>query len=596
MTDITMRLDLLRGEMMKNDIDHYMIPSSDFHDSEYVGDYFKEREYMSGFNGSAGTLIVSIDSARLWTDGRYFLQAADQLEGSGIILMKQGEPGVPDIDEYLAQTMRFGETLGYDGRTVTVAYGEQLQKKLSPKGVHFRTDMDLVDNFWTDRPALPSNPIWVLEEKYAGHGVEYKLQALRDAYHKAGAEGAVLSALDDIAWLYNFRGNDVAYTPVALAYTLVTDQEAVVYISKDAVSPEVKAYYDSIGVRFRPYQSVYGEVSRIDVPLLVDPVKISETLMAAVQKPVRGADPVRLAKAIKTPEEAANFRQAHLKDGVALTKTIYYIKQLTAIGKIHEKTELDIEHFLTDMRKDQKNFLELSFESIIATGAHGAIVHYEPTPETDRPIEDGFLLMDTGGHYLEGTTDVTRTLSIGETTEEMRECYTAVLRGHLDLMSAVFPEGTSGPQLDTLARRPLWEIGHDYNHGTGHGVGYVMCVHEGPQTIRKKDLEPGVSVALRPGMITSNEPGVYLTGKFGVRIENLVLTVNCEAPGMDGFLGFETLTVAPYDRESIIPERLTDAELRTLNDYHESVYQKLSPYLTEDEADWLRQETAPIER
>ena len=437
MTDITMRLDLLRGEMMKNDIDHYMVPSSDFHDSEYVGDHFKEREYMSGFNGSAGTLIVSIDSARLWTDGRYFLQAEDQLEGSGIILMKQGDPGVPDIDDYLAQTMRYGDTLGYDGRTVTVAYGERLREKLKSKGIRFKTDMDL----------------WILEEKYTGRSVEQKLQFLRDAYHEVGAEGVVLSALDDIAWLYNYRGNDVAYTPVALAYTLVTDQEAVIYISKDAISPEVKAYYDSIGVRFRPYQSVYGEVSRIDVPLLVDPVKISETLMASIQKPVRGNDPVRLAKAIKTPEEAANFRLAHLKDGVALTKTIYYVKQLSAMGKIHEKTELDIEHFLTDMRKEQKNFVELSFESIIATGAHGAIVHYEPTPETDMLIEDGFLLMDTGGHYLEGSTDVTRTLSIGDTTEEMRECYTAVLRGHLDLMSAVFPEGTSGPQLDTLGDR-----------------------------------------------------------------------------------------------------------------------------------------------
>ena len=596
MNEINMRIELLRGEMMKNDIDYYIILSSDYHDSEYVDGYFKEREYMSGFNGSAGTLVVSLSEAKLWTDGRYFLQAADQLKDTGIDLMKAGEPGVPEIDEYLADAMKFGQTLGYDGRTMTKSFGDLLREALKDKGAHFKTDCDLVDNFWEDRPAFPAAPIWVLDERYSGRSVSDKLASLREAYHKAGANGIVISSLDDVAWLYNFRGSDVMYTPVAMAFTIVTDEEAIIFISRDAVSAEVKAYYEDLGVRFRPYTSVYGEASRLEGPIMIDSARASEALINSIKEPIFGSNPTLIEKAVKNPTEQENFRKAHLKDGIALTKTIYYVKQMKNAGKIHEKTELDIGAYLDDMRGFQPDFISLSFESIIATGAHGAIVHYEPTPESNKRIEDGFLLMDTCGHYLQGTTDVTRTLSIGDPTEEMKECYTAVLRGHLNIMSCCFPDGTYGSMIDSMARRPLWELGLDYNHGTGHGVGYLMNVHEGPQSIRKRTARSAEEAPLVPGMITSNEPGVYLEGQFGVRIENLVLTKKASISGRDGrdFYDFETLTLAPYDRASIIPERLTDGQLETLNAYHAKVYELLSPHLTDDETLWLAEETAPL--
>ena len=596
MNEITMRIELLRGEMMKNDIDYYIILSSDYHDSEYVDGYFKEREYMSGFNGSAGSLVISLSEACLWTDGRYFLQAADQLKGTDIKLMKMGEPGVPEIDEYLKENMKFGQTLGYDGRTMTKSFGDLLKEALGEKGIHFRKDVDLVDVIWKDRPAFPAAPIWILEEKYSGRSVTDKLASLREAYRKAGACGIVISSLDDVAWLYNYRGSDVAYTPVAMAFTIVTDQEAIIYISRDAVTPEVKAHYEELGIRFRPYTSIYGEASRLEGPIMIDSARASEALIESIKEPVFGTNPTCLEKAVKNPVEVENFRQAHIKDGVALTKTIYYVKQMKNAGKIHEKTELDIGAYLDDMRGFQPDFISLSFESIIATGDHGAIVHYEPTPETNKRIEDGFLLMDTGGHYLQGTTDVTRTLSVGEPTDEMKECYTAVLRGHLNIMSATFPEGTFGSHLDAMARRPLWELGYDYNHGTGHGVGYLMNVHEGPNSIRKRTARSAEEAPLVPGMITSNEPGVYLEGKFGVRIENLILTKESAVKGYEGkkFYDFDTLTLAPYDRASIIPERLTDGQLETLNAYHARVYEMISPGLTEDERLWLAEETAPL--
>ena len=596
MNEIAMRIELLRGEMMKNDIDYYLILSSDYHDSEYVDGYFKAREYMSGFTGSAGSIVISLTEAALWTDGRYFLQAGKQIEGTGIRLMKMGEPGVPEIDEYLAEKMKFGQTLGYDGRTMTKGFGDLLRDALKSKGARFKTDVDLVNNIWEDRPAFPAAPIWILEEKYSGRSVADKLASLREAYRKAGAKGIVISSLDDIAWLYNFRGNDVKYTPVAMAFTAVTDEEAVIYISREAISPEVKAHYDDLGIRFRPYGSVYGEVSRLEGPIMIDPDRASEALIQSIQEPVFGANPTLIEKAVKNPVEQENFRKAHLKDGIALTKTIYYVKQMKNAGRINDKTELDIGAYLDDMRQLQPDFVSLSFESIIASADHGAIIHYAPTPESNKKIEDGFLLMDTGGHYLQGTTDVTRTLSIGEPTEEMKECYTAVLRGHLNIMSAIFPSGTYGSYLDAMARRPLWELGLDYNHGTGHGVGYLMNVHEGPQSIRKKTSRSAEEAYLVPGMVTSNEPGVYIEGQFGVRIENLILTKKARISGRDGrdFYEFETLTLAPYDRASIIPERLTDGQLETLNAYHAKVYELLSPHLNDDESLWLAEETAPM--
>ena len=585
------RLTSLRRLMERDEIDYYLITSDDYHASEYVHDYFKSRCYMSGFTGSAGTLVIGRSWAGLWTDGRYFIQAASQLEGTGIELFKSGMPGVPSIREHLASVMSEGQTLAYDGRTVSRSFGTSLASSLEGMNIRILNSTDLVDEIWENRPAFSSEPIYLLTGKQAGASRKDKLRQLRDSLDCP----LLIASLDDIAWLYNYRGNDVLYTPVAMAYTVVSKDMAALYISQDAVSADARTALEDDGIILKPYLQIYDDVSRQfgsdDSPCLqMDMDTVNEALTSLAAHPVFKANPVLMFKACKNPVEIDRIRNAHLKDGAAFTRTICRLKNLAASGEQTFITELDVSDMILSDRMDQDGFISLSFESIAASAEHGAIIHYAPTEETNIHLSRSFLLMDTGAHYWDGTTDVTRTIAMGPLTEYEKECYTAVLRGNLNLGAAVFPEGTSGQQLDCLARKQLWEMGLDYNHGTGHGVGYILSVHEGPNRISKT----GSSTPLKPGMITSNEPGVYIENKFGIRLENLILCRRREhAPG---FLDFETLTLVPFDRDAILPERMTREELDILNDYHARVYDCISPYLNESERTWLETATAPISK
>ena len=574
------RVENLRRLMRDYGLSHYLIFTADHHGSEYVSEHFKFREFVSGFTGSAGTLLVSKNCATLWTDGRYYIQAEQQLEDSGITLMRDGQPGVPSIEGLVSDLAKAGDVLGYDGRTISFSSGEKLRKALSQKGIRFKAEEDLAEEFWEDRPPLPCAPVWLLDDAQAGRSRSDKLASLR----KSIKAPILITALDEIAWLYNLRGNDILYTPVALAYTIVTQEDATLYISPDALTSETASALEADGVKIKEYQQIYEDVK--GQHLQMDPSSVNETLALSAEDPVFVTSPVLLAKAVKNPTEIEGERAAHIKDGVAMTKVIYRLKKLAASGDYEGMTELDVAEEILQARKDQEDFLSLSFGSISAMGEHGAIIHYEPTEESDKKLEDGLLLLDTGGHYMQGTTDVTRTVVLGEISEYERECYTAVLKGNIALGSAKFPAGTSGNKLDTLARTPLWDMGLDFEHGTGHGVGYILSVHEGPNAIRKK----GCGTPLEPGMITSNEPGVYLEGRFGVRLENLILCVKRD----DGFLGFETLTMVPFDVDAILPGMLTDREMALLNAYHRKVRETLTPYLDEDEAAWLAEVTAEL--
>lgn len=608
-------IEKLRQEMDKQNIDAYMVVSEDFHGSEYVGEFFKCREYLSGFDGSAGTLVIAKKEAGLWTDGRYFIQAEHQLAGTGITLFKMGEKNVPTVLEYLEEVLENGSRLGYDGRTLSVSYAKKMKAALANKDVTYVEELDLAGIIWENRPKMSSEPLWLLEDCYAGKSREDKLSILRKEMDKTGADYHLISSLDDIAWLYNIRGNDIAYNPVVLAYTLIqgTGKQTILYVQEQAVGTKERITLEKSGITLRPYNSIFDDIANLgkgefcpglnsSVSLMVDENSINSALYSRIPKEINiihQTNPTHHLKAVKNPIEIQNEKQAHVKDGVALTKLIYWLKSIQYSEEFKEGrlTELGVGEKLLQLRKQQEGFIEQSFAPIIATGAHGAIVHYEPTKDTDIPIENNnFLLMDTGGQYYEGTTDVTRTVVMGKVTKEQKQHYTAVLRGNLNLANACFKEGVDGANLDYLARGPLWELGLDYNHGTGHGVGYLLNVHEGPNAIRLKDANRQVGVPFEEGMITSDEPGLYLEGKYGIRLENLILCVNDKKTDMGQFLKFETLTMVPFDKEAILLDDMTNEEINRLNNYHQLVYETISPYLTKEEADWLYQETRPLER
>lgn len=594
------RLASLRKRMEAHGIDAYVIMTDDFHASEYVDVYFKCRAYISGFTGSAGTLVVTADEAGVWTDGRYFLQAGQQLADTGITLRKMGEPGVPTIPAYLQEKLQNGQCLGYDGRTVNAAYADTLKAALDGKKIRYAETVDLVGEIWSDRPPFPAHPIWDLPESYTGKSRGEKLADLRAKMTEYGADRFLLASLDDIAWLYNLRGGDVAYNPVFMSYTLVEQDKSILYVAPEAVPAELTAVLAQVGVEIRPYLQVYEDVKQLPEgsSLLLDRGSVNVALLSSLPESVRlinRANPTMVAKALKTPVEMENIRAAHVQDGVAVTKMIYWLRQLvnTEDYKNGKVTELDVAAKLLSFRQERPGFLEESFDPIIGTGAHGAIIHYAPTEESNAPIEHNtFLLMDTGGQYWQGTTDITRTVSMGEVNEEEKRYYTAVLRGNLNLAAIKFKYGCTGANFDILSRSPLWELGYDFNHGTGHGVGYLLNVHEGPQRIRLKCV--GDDVVFEEGMLTSDEPGAYLEGKFGVRLENLMLCLKAEKTDTAQFMRFEPVTMVPFDRASILPEMMTNRELELLNEYHAQVYAAVSPYLTEDERAWLAQETAPI--
>ena len=592
------RIETLRSLMKESGIHAYLIVSSDFHASEYVGDYFKCRAYMSGFTGSAGTLAVTMEEAALWTDGRYFLQAADQLADTGILLQKMGEPGVPTFVEWIASRLEPGQTLGYDGRTIEGRLADTLHKALDPQYIRFMETEDLVGRIWTDRPAFPAAPIWILEEKYTGRSRKDKLDGLRRHMADCRADRMLIAGLDDIAWLFNIRGGDIAFNPVPMAYALIGFDKASLYVSEEAVTADVRKELAEDGVEIRPYFAIYEDLRELPEysSLLLDRSSCNVALLAAVPAGVgviHKSSWTTLQKAVKNPVEAANIRRAHIRDGAAVTKLLYWLDQIQDTGEYKEGriTELDVAARLLQLRSQQDGFLDQSFAPIIAAGSHGAIVHYDPDEDSNIPlVHNSFLLMDTGGQYLQGTTDITRTAVLGTVTDEMKEHYTAVLRGNLDLAGAVFHKGCSGIKLDTLARLPLWEKGLDFNHGTGHGVGYLLNVHEGPHRIAMA----GSSVPFEPGMVTSDEPGLYLAGRYGIRLENLMLCVPAFTTDQGEFYRFETLTMVPFDRRAILADRLSGKEKKLLNAYHAAVFKNISPYLTLEECVWLKEMTAPV--
>lgn len=593
------KIRALQDVMEQNNIDIYYIPTNDFHGSEYVDDYFKCREYLSGFTGSAGSLLVSRGEVGLWTDGRYFLQAEEQLQGSGITLYRMREEGVPTVTEFVARTLSEGQCLGFDGRVVSADFAKELVKIANSKGATVAGDRDLVSEVWRDRPALTVKPAFALDIRYAGVGRGEKICQVRRWLEKEKADMLLITSLDDIAWLLNIRGGDIHCSPVVLGYLIVDSKQVTLFARREAFGEALERELREDGVAIRQYDQVYAHIEEVarGSKIAMDLHVASYAMLQAVPQeatvmPV--VTPTRIMKAKKNPVEVANMRRAHIQDGIALVRFICWLKR--NVDKL-PLTELSAAEKLEEFRAAGKGYMGASFDPIMAYGEHGAIVHYSATPETDASLlPEGFLLMDTGGHYLEGTTDVTRTVLLGShATWEQKKYYTAVLRGNLRLAAAKFRYGCSGVPLDYLARGPLWEMGCDYNHGTGHGVGYFLNVHEGPNAIRYEITNgPESHVVLEEGMITSNEPGIYLEGRFGVRLENLIACQKREKTEYGQFMGFETLTMVPFDRDAIAPEQMTEEEKRLLNHYHETVYETISPYLDRGEAEWLKDACAAI--
>ena len=591
------RIAALRSLMAERQIDAYMIPTSDFHESEYVGDYFKCRKFITGFTGSAGTAIITQTEARLWTDGRYFVQAAKQLEGTGVLLMKSGQEGVPTEEEYLAEVMPQNGTLGFDGRVVNSQLGEKLEELLEDKHVKFSWKEDLVDLIWEDRPALSAEPVWILKENYAGKSAADKIADLREAMKKEKTTVHVLTTLDDIVWLLNIRGNDVVCNPVVLSYALVTMERFYLFINEAVLDSEVKSYLKELGVTVRPYNDIYDAVSQLKgQKVLLETAKTNYAIISNLDESnavVDRMNPTAPAKAVKNPVEIENMKKAHIKDGVAMVKFICWLKK--NIGK-QTITELDAEHYLDNLRAEQEGNLGLSFHTISAYGANAAMCHYSATPESNTTLEPkGLYLVDSGGQYYEGTTDVTRTISLWETTEAEREHFTLSVISMLRLAAVKFLYGCRGLTLDYVAREPLWSRGLNFDHGTGHGVGYLLNVHERPNGIRWRMVpERQDNCVLEEGMVTSDEPGVYIEGSHGVRTENLIVCKKAEKNEYGQFMEFEFLTFVPIDLEALDKSLMNERDVELLNSYHSAVYEKISPYLTAEEAEWLKENTRAV--
>lgn len=584
---INNRIAALRAHIAQEQIQAFIIPSTDPHLSEYVAPHWQSREWISGFTGSAGTVVVTAKDAGLWTDSRYFLQAARQLEGTCITLYKEMLPETPNIPEFLSAHLQEGDCVGIDGKMFSAEEVEHLQKELKKSGIRIKSIADPMQLLWTDRPAMPLAPAFVYDTKYAGMSFTEKLPAVRQAMEAAGADSLLLSALDEIAWLLNIRGNDVHCNPVVVSYLLIEKDKVNYFIQPQKVTPELAEYFSANGISVHPYEEIGDYLNSFNAhSILMNPAKTNYAIYSAIRPGcliINGASPVALLKAIRNKQEIAGIHAAMQRDGVALVKFLKWLDEAVPAGK---ETEISVDKKLHTFRAAQPLYMGESFDTIAGYKEHGAIVHYEATPETDVTLKpEGFLLLDSGAQYLDGTTDITRTIALGPLTEEEKTDYTLILKGHIALAMAVFPEGTRGAQLDVLARMPIWKERMNYLHGTGHGVGHFLNVHEGPQSIRMNENP----VALQPGMVTSNEPGVYKAGSHGIRTENLVLTVPA-GEGMFGkYLKFETLTLCPICRKGIIKELLTAEEIGWLNDYHRTVYEKLSPDLNYDEREWLKE-------
>ena len=584
---INNRIAALRAHIAQEQIQAFIIPSTDPHLSEYVAPHWQSREWISGFTGSAGTVVVTAKDAGLWTDSRYFLQAARQLEGTCITLYKEMLPETPNIPEFLSAHLQEGDCVGIDGKMFSAEEVEHLQKELKKSGIRIKSIADPMQLLWTDRPAMPLAPAFVYDTKYAGMSFTEKLPAVRQAMEAAGADSLLLSALDEIAWLLNIRGNDVHCNPVVVSYLLIEKDKVNYFVQPQKVTPELAEYFSANGISVHPYEEIGDYLNSFNAhSILMNPAKTNYAIYSAIRPGcllINGASPVALLKAIRNKQEIAGIHAAMQRDGVALVKFLKWLDEAVPAGK---ETEISVDKKLHTFRAAQPLYMGESFDTIAGYKEHGAIVHYEATPETDVTLKpEGFLLLDSGAQYLDGTTDITRTIALGPLTEEEKTDYTLILKGHIALAMAVFPEGTRGAQLDVLARMPIWKERMNYLHGTGHGVGHFLNVHEGPQSIRMNENP----VALQPGMVTSNEPGVYKAGSHGIRTENLVLTVPAGEGLFGKFLKFETLTLCPICRKGIIKELLTAEEIGWLNDYHRTVYEKLSPDLNNDEKEWLKE-------
>lgn len=584
---VQQRLALLRREMAQRGYGGYLVVTDDFHGSEYVGDFFKSRAYLSGFTGSAGTLVVLPDRAALWTDGRYFLQAEQQLSGTGIDLMRAGQLDTPTLTAFLSDNLPQDGVLGFDGRTVSTKLFRSLGKALSDKHITLAGNHDLMTHVWPDRPPLSAQPVWPLE---TGLSRREKLSLLRQDMAAQQGDYLLLTDLTDIGWTLNLRGGDVACTPVFLSFLLIGRDSAQLCVQPSAVPPETAAALAADGVTLHPYGSVYHLLSALprNAYVVLDSATANSRITEALShtETIDRPSPAARRKAVKSEAEQAAFRRAHLADGVALTRFLYRVKRRPA-----DFTELSAAALLHDLRSENGDFLQDSFDTIMAYGGHAAIVHYEPTPESDIPLEPhGLLLCDSGGHYRTGTTDVTRTVALGDVTAEEKRLSTRVLQGHIRLAMAQFPKGAGGENLDVLARQPLWAEGLDYDHGTGHGVGFVLSVHESPPAFRWRIVENIPHPPLEAGMIVSDEPGYYAAGQFGIRHESLLLV----QPAGERFLRFEVLTLAPFDRDALDASLLHEDERQWLDDYHRRVYAALSPQLSPEEAAWLKEATRPL--
>ncbi|MFQ9067158.1 MAG: aminopeptidase P family protein [Romboutsia timonensis] len=595
---IKQRIENIRDLMKEKNIYAYIVPSSDYHQSEYVGDYFKSREFMSGFTGSSGTLIISMDEAGLWTDGRYFIQAEQELKDSGIKLFKMGEEGVPTIEEYLLEKLPKNSTLGFDGRVMSVKEGQSLANKLAFKGINIEYKYDLVNDIWEDRCSLPTEKAFLLGTEYSGESFSDKLSRIRAVMKEKKATTHILASLDDIAWLFNIRGRDVKSNPVVLSYAVISIDSVYLFIDKNKIGEDIRAELSKENVQIKGYEEVYEFIKNIDENevVLIDTSKVNyaiyNNIPSNVQK-IEERNPSILFKSIKNEIELKNIRNSHIKDGVAFTKFMYWLKN--NIGKI-EITEISATQKLEEFRREQDKFIEPSFSTIAAYKDHAAMMHYSATEESNYKLEPRDLfLVDSGGQYFDGTTDITRTIALGPIPENVRKDFTNVVRGMIRLSKAKFLYGCRGYNLDILARGPLWEEGVDYKCGTGHGIGFVLNVHEGPNGFRwkvREDIDD--SCILEEGMVTTNEPGVYVENSHGIRIENEIVVRKAEKNEYGQFMDFEVITFAPIDLDAIDESLILKDEKVYLNNYHKQVYDKISPYLNEEEKQWLKTYTREI--
>ena len=590
------RVEKLRALMAEKGMDAYVVPTADFHQSEYVGEHFKARKFISGFSGSYGTAVITKDDGGLWTDGRYFFQATNELEGSGIRLMKMFVGDTPFVTEFLADVVPEGGTVGFDGRVMSMGEGEEFEEALTPKNIKINYSEDLIDEIWEDRPPLSEKPAFFLEEKYSGESTASKLARVREKMKEAGADIHIIASLDDTCWLLNVRGDDIDFFPLLLSYSIVTMDSVELYVDERKLNDQILAEFAKNNVHIHPYNDIYEDVKKLDPSLtaMIDPMKMNYALFKNIPcKTVEAANPEILMKAMKNPVELENIKEAHIKDGIAITKFMYWVKTRFDKEKI---TELSAADKLTSLRAAQDGYIRDSFEPLCAFADHAAMMHYSPSPESDVELKEGaFFLNDTGGGYYQGSTDITRTFVLGSVDQQMKKYFTAVVRAMMRLSRARFLYGCYGYNLDILARGPIWDLDLDFQCGTGHGVGYLGNVHEPPTGFRWY-IVPSKNEhhQLEEGMVITDEPGIYEDGQFGIRIENEFIVRKGVQNKYGQFMYFETITFAPIDLDGIDPEEMSKDEREWLNNYHKDVYEKIGPHLTDEEREWLKEYTRAI--